>query len=285
MIARNLLILCLSGLWFLFGSWYYTCKIMHCSCAAPAATTAAASAAAATAVVPAVKAETGPILFNYANSSPVTNQDFGTFKQGLIAKMTNDNKLEITGHYFKNETNTSKLKDMGLARATAAKALFLDKVPENRIVLKSQMVNERDGVKDQLFNASSFQWLAVEKKAPVEETKIIEVDNKALIYFPFKSTEKISNAKIDAYLNKLALRLKQTKETISITGHTDNIGTPADNLTLGKNRADRIKQLLVQKGIDAKRIQTFTKGESQPIGNNNTDAGRQQNRRTELLIK
>ena len=281
MIARNFLVLCLSGLWFLAGNWYYNCKLMNCvNCAA-------ASAAAAPVISPAFKAETGPILFNYTKGNAITNQEFKPYKEAVLGKMTADNKLEITGHYFKGEPNTSKFANMGMARANAAKLLFLDKVPDNRIVLVDKLVGDREGIKDHPFVATDFKWIAgpIKKVEKPVETKVIEVDNKALIYFPFKSTEKISNPKIDAYLEKVAKRMKQTKETITITGHTDNIGEVSDNLTLGKQRADRIKSLLVKKGIAANRIVTSSKGESQPIGSNDTDEGRQKNRRTELVIK
>ena len=54
------------------------------------------------------------------------------------------------------------------------------------------------------------------------ETTIVEVENEITIYFPFNSSVKDKNAKVDEYLKKLAERLKQTNEKVSITGHTDN---------------------------------------------------------------
>ena len=73
--------------------------------------------------------------------------------------------------------------------------------------------------------------------------------------------------------------------SVIIIGHTDNIGTPEDNLSLSLNRSIAIKQALVDMGIDSGRIQTIGRGELEPITNNDTAEGRAQNRRTELMIK
>ena len=73
-------------------------------------------------------------------------------------------------------------------------------------------------------------------------------------------------------------------EVIVAVGHTDSIGTEAYNLALSKRRSDAIKQYLVSKGIEANRIYTEGKGESQPVADNRTAEGRQKNRRVEVEV-
>jgi OOP family OmpA-OmpF porin len=73
-------------------------------------------------------------------------------------------------------------------------------------------------------------------------------------------------------------------EVIVAVGHTDWIGTETYNLALSKRRADAVKQFLVSKGIEANRIYTEGKGESQPVADNRTAEGRQKNRRVEVEI-
>jgi OOP family OmpA-OmpF porin len=73
-------------------------------------------------------------------------------------------------------------------------------------------------------------------------------------------------------------------ETIIAVGHTDSIGTEAYNQKLSERRAASVKSYLVSKGVDANRIYTEGKGESQPIATNSTAAGRAQNRRVEIEI-
>ncbi len=72
--------------------------------------------------------------------------------------------------------------------------------------------------------------------------------------------------------------------TIEIGGHTDNIGNDKSNQILSLKRAEAIKQYLVKKGINAKRIQTKGYAASVPIDDNSTDSGRQKNRRTEVTV-
>lgn len=70
---------------------------------------------------------------------------------------------------------------------------------------------------------------------------------------------------------------------IRIVGHTDNIGSERDNQILSENRAASVKAAMVERGIDADRIETEGRGESQPIDTNDTEEGRARNRRVEIV--
>ncbi len=71
---------------------------------------------------------------------------------------------------------------------------------------------------------------------------------------------------------------------IRVEGHTDNTGSEAYNMELSERRAQSVKNLLVQRGVAASRIQVVGFGESMPIASNDTEAGRQMNRRVEIKI-
>lgn len=71
---------------------------------------------------------------------------------------------------------------------------------------------------------------------------------------------------------------------IQINGHTDNVGSAEDNLELSLNRAKAVYDYLVAKGISPDRLRYKGFGESKPIASNDTEAGRQMNRRTEFQI-
>jgi OOP family OmpA-OmpF porin len=71
---------------------------------------------------------------------------------------------------------------------------------------------------------------------------------------------------------------------MAIEGHTDNVGADATNQKLSENRAAAVKAYLVKKGVDASRVNSAGFGESQPVADNKTAAGRQQNRRVELKL-
>ena len=72
--------------------------------------------------------------------------------------------------------------------------------------------------------------------------------------------------------------------TILVAGHTDSTGSEEYNMTLSQKRADSVKSALVQRGVAAQRINAVGYGEGQPVGDNETEFGRQQNRRVEVRI-
>jgi len=71
---------------------------------------------------------------------------------------------------------------------------------------------------------------------------------------------------------------------IQISGHTDNVGKPADNLALSNSRAKAVVNYLVANGIAAQRLTAKGFGETQPVADNKTEAGRARNRRTEMKV-
>jgi OmpA-OmpF porin, OOP family len=71
---------------------------------------------------------------------------------------------------------------------------------------------------------------------------------------------------------------------IEIGGHTDNVGDDQSNELLSQRRAESVKQYLVKKGVKPERVQTKGYGESMPVADNDTNEGRQKNRRTEVKI-
>ena len=77
---------------------------------------------------------------------------------------------------------------------------------------------------------------------------------------------------------------RKADDKIEIGGHTDNIGSEAKNKILSLERAKSIVAYLMSKGIDAARLTAKGYGSMEPIEENNTEAGRQKNRRSEVKI-
>lgn len=89
-----------------------------------------------------------------------------------------------------------------------------------------------------------------------------------------------------AELDKLVDYLNDNSNTtIEISGHTDNTGSENQNKKLSEARAKAISEYLVSKGIDSSRIQYEGNGSSKPVATNNTEEGKQLNRRVEFIIK
>ena len=76
----------------------------------------------------------------------------------------------------------------------------------------------------------------------------------------------------------------QTNLNVELGGHTDSVGDEKFNESLSQRRAESVRKYLSGKGIDAGRLTARGYGESQPVADNKTKAGRQQNRRVELKI-
>lgn len=72
---------------------------------------------------------------------------------------------------------------------------------------------------------------------------------------------------------------------VEIVGHTDDVGEEADNLELSRRRANAVKEYLTKQGVAAARIATRGAGESSPIDDNTTEAGRARNRRTTFRLR
>jgi outer membrane protein OmpA-like peptidoglycan-associated protein len=71
---------------------------------------------------------------------------------------------------------------------------------------------------------------------------------------------------------------------LSVEGYTDSVGSDAFNQTLSEQRANAVRDYLIQQGLDATSIVATGFGKSNPVASNDTAAGRQQNRRVEIII-
>lgn len=87
-----------------------------------------------------------------------------------------------------------------------------------------------------------------------------------------------------AVLNILAMELKERPDvTVEIQGHTDSVGTRADNCILGNNRTLAVRRILIDYGISGDRMVTASFGEARPTADNSTAQGRQTNRRVDII--
>jgi outer membrane protein OmpA-like peptidoglycan-associated protein len=71
---------------------------------------------------------------------------------------------------------------------------------------------------------------------------------------------------------------------LEVEGYTDNVGTDSLNMTLSQSRANAVRDFLVMQGIVSSSITSMGFGEGQPVATNDTAAGRQQNRRVDLVV-
>jgi type IX secretion system PorP/SprF family membrane protein len=111
------------------------------------------------------------------------------------------------------------------------------------------------------------------------------VIERMILYFNFQFNSTSLDESSTKYLDDLSVALTEDPNmNIRLTGHTDNIGSGAFNMRLSFFRANAIRDYIMEKGIDASRIETQGKGLSEPMNENKTEAERALNRRVELII-
>ena len=87
-------------------------------------------------------------------------------------------------------------------------------------------------------------------------------------------------------LNQLVAFLNEySNRNVEIEGHTDSVGSDDSNQGLSQRRADSVRTYLMQQGIRPERLTASGKGEHQPVADNDSESGRQQNRRVEVIIE
>ena len=140
-----------------------------------------------------------------------------------------------------------------------------------------------------LFHSENFDLASTAEYQEVQ--KDIKLKNIAVgqsivlknIFFDFnKSTLRKESENEIAQLTKLLTDIPSMK--IEISGHTDSYGSDSYNKTLSHQRSKAVYDRLIQNGIKADRLTFMGFGEEKPIDTNETDAGRQMNRRTEFKV-
>ncbi len=115
---------------------------------------------------------------------------------------------------------------------------------------------------------------------PVKKGEVFVMKN---MFFATNKTRILSSS--EESLEALYMFLERNPEVrIRIMGHTDNVGKEAANQRLSEGRAEAISRDLIKRGIAPERIETIGYGESKPIDTNDTEEGRQNNRRVEIEI-
>lgn len=126
------------------------------------------------------------------------------------------------------------------------------------------------------FSASLNEILAKEEVSA-------DAINLKHLFFETASAVLLDDSRFE--LENLADALKANSTLrISIEGHTDNVGDTSVNLALSKSRADAVLSYLIEQGIDGSRLSSVGYGSSKPVVENDSDANRTLNRRTEFRI-
>ncbi len=150
-----------------------------------------------------------------------------------------------------------------------------------------------DGVRDDIDKCPTVKGTFANAGCPEAQTpakptleELQPVMDTAARNVLFKTGSAVLTTSSYGALNSIAASLKENTDLqLTIEGHTDNVGSDASNKTLSLKRANTVKAYLVKKGVTKDRITTEGYGESQPIADNTTAAGRTRNRRVVLKLR
>lgn len=144
------------------------------------------------------------------------------------------------------------------------------------------IADEVDKCPDQPETKNGFQDAdGCPDELPKEVAKFAGVIKGIQFDFGKATIRKESNKILDEAVKVLS---QYPELRIMVSGHTDNVGDPETNLKLSQDRANSVKEYMVGKGIAADRVETRGAGPNEPVADNATDKGRQENRRIEFKL-
>ncbi|WP_298901368.1 OmpA family protein [uncultured Psychroserpens sp.] len=197
--------------------------------------------------------------------------------------------VNIVGYYRSDETNNSAFPNLGLARANAVKNYLVTQGVLSKQINTQGILN--DGINpdhsNTLFGPLKFGMVTLEEGIIDEALEAAcEAIRKSplVLYFEtgqaqisLSAEQRQKFADISRCVDKLGVK-------VQVVGHTDNTGDAGTNVILGQQRADFAKSYLIRNGILGSHIDATSKGQTEPIADNNTDEGRTKNRRTVITI-
>lgn len=145
--------------------------------------------------------------------------------------------------------------------------------------------SDGDGIADPDDKCPLVAGIKENKGCPAVKEETLKVFTQALTGILFETGKDVIRPSSFSILNDVVKIMNDNPEyNLEINGHTDNVGDDSKNLDLSQRRADAVKKYLADKGIAASRLTSKGYGETMPVADNNTAAGRTKNRRVEFKV-
>ena len=208
-------------------------------------------------------------------------RDSAVLAVSMIQKETNNTEKNPQKNILAKKIDCKKSTNRELNKTNPTKETIKKELKPSPLSQKAPMaiLEEKDISKKQKEKSKKL-----ENTHPNCQNQLTTLLANKQIAFVF-NTSRIKN-KSYPVLNKLLPLIKFCKATkIIIAGYTDSIGKRQYNQKLSLERANAIKKYFVQRGVLAQKIETIGYGEKNPIADNRTKKGREQNRRIEIFVK
>jgi outer membrane protein OmpA-like peptidoglycan-associated protein len=142
--------------------------------------------------------------------------------------------------------------------------------------------NERLKRSAQASEEKSNARAAAKSEQPAVKATPANAPSKVVLGFDFDKSS--LNGSTQQTLSPIVAWLKDDSDRkVAVIGYTDNVGADTYNMKLAERRAKTVRDFLVKSGVDAADIEIRGMGEANPIAANNTEAGREKNRRVEIV--
>lgn len=231
------------------------------------------------------------LVFGPGSISPdltINNQEYLDKLADYLKGNPNKN-LTITGLFRKSEAGESfgMYENLGLARANILRDFLVERgIDVNRISLDHAGIGDDNLTAPAKFDIFEARPEDYDTNGGLVKTQF-RFDNMTFsdANFEFNSDVFKPGTAFNVWADSVITFFDiNTDKTLSIIGHTDNLGTVQYNEDLGLRRAQSAKAFFESKGIEA-AINTATKGEKAPTAANTTETGRQKNRRVNFIIQ
>lgn len=144
---------------------------------------------------------------------------------------------------------------------------------------------DSDGIADKDDKCPDVAGIAANKGCPEIKEEVKQLFTKALQGIQFETGKDVITKGSYAILdNVVKVMVENPAYLLDINGHTDNVGDSNKNKTLSQNRANAVLNYLVSKGVASSRLKATGFGDTIPVGDNKTAAGKAKNRRVEFKV-
>ncbi len=227
--------------------------------------------------------------------NPILNDNNNAYLKGVLAYL-NENpntQMTITGRLWSSEKDSLMdlgfNENLGMARADALRNWFVEKgINSDRISLDSK-IDDNALSQPISFSAISNDERPDDYNVNVKPKYTFTNMTFSEITFEYNSDEFVPNQAFENYADSVKTYLllpDNLEKSITIIGHTDNKGKAKYNKDLGKRRAKAaLKYLVKSLEMPIDRINIDSKGHTEPIATNETEEGREKNRRVNIVIK
>ena len=226
--------------------------------------------------------------FDSAAIIPVLNDNNLEFLDKVAAYLKNnpDKNLTLTAYYRASEKDMAAgmFENLGLARANTIRSYLIERgIDESRFSLDFKAIEGEN-----LDNPISFDLYTPDRTVPDDFEKVqFSFQNMTFsdANFEYNSAEFRPGEQFLLYADSLKTYFELNPDkALTIIGHTDSIGSQGYNLGLGEQRAKSAKEYLEEMGIIVD-IKTDSEGKLKPMAPNQTEEGRQKNRRVNFKIE